>query len=85
MDRSTFEALFAGREFADGLHEGIWVAEGSGKVVFANKSLVALLGQEDTADIVGRDWQDMFNCTEPLELEDAASAGRSSWCFATVP
>jgi two-component system sensor histidine kinase VicK len=81
MDKSTFEALFAGREFADGLHEGIWVAEGSGKVVFANRSMVALLGQEDTADIVGRAWQDLFNCTEPLELKDAAAAGRSSWCF----
>ena len=81
MDKSTFEALFAGREFVDGLREGIWVADGPGKVVFANRSLVALLGQEDTADIVGRDWQDMFSCSQPLVLNEAAGAGSSSWCF----
>jgi two-component system phosphate regulon sensor histidine kinase PhoR len=64
MENANFESVLSGREFFNGLQEGIWVADGRGRIVFANNALASLLGYRSPGALVGRDWRDLFPAQE---------------------
>ena len=63
-----FEAVTARREFLDGLQEGIWVADGRGSLVFANRALTGLLGYGKPEAIVGKSWRSLLPAEEVTRL-----------------
>jgi PAS domain S-box-containing protein len=62
------ESLTGGREFLDSLQEGVWVADGSGRIVFANRALVRALGFESAESLAGRQWRELLPAAELPQL-----------------
>ncbi len=63
----------AGRtSFLNDLQEGVWVADPSDTVVFANKSLARLLGLSSAEVLIGTSWHELFPSPE---LEKVLGAG----------
>ena len=68
METANFESILNGLEFFNGLQEGIWIADGRGRIVFANSPLASLLGYKSAGSLVGRDWRELFPAREATRI-----------------
>ncbi len=67
-EKNNLDALIGGREFLNDLQEGVWVADGNGRIVFANRSLARLAGFESADILVGKSWRELFPSGEVARL-----------------
>jgi PAS domain S-box-containing protein len=64
----SLDSLVGGREFLNDLQEGVWVADGNGRIVFANRSLAKIAGFENADMLVGKSWRELFPAGEVARL-----------------
>jgi PAS domain S-box-containing protein len=82
-EKPSFGAVVGDRHFLDELQEGVWVADGHGRIVFANRALARLSGFENPDVLTGKAWRELFPAPELARLargkpeSDAHTAGDS--------
>lgn len=68
MSKAAFEPILSDREFLDDISQGVWVADGQGRVVFANRPLVRILGYESEQAMVGITLRDLLPAADAAQL-----------------
>lgn len=68
LELSAIDTAVGRRDFLNDLQEGIWVADGQGRIAFANVALARLLGLESAELLVGRAWRELLPASEATRL-----------------
>ena len=73
MQIPFLDATKGSLELLDEFQEGIWIADNSGRIVFANRALARLVGQNGRDTLTGRSWQEMLPAGAAARLQSSAS------------
>lgn len=67
-----------------GQTEGLWVADASGRIIFANPALARMAGAPDPAGLVGRNWRSLFPPVEAARMARGRAAAGPATTVATT-
>jgi PAS domain S-box-containing protein len=60
MEIPFLDATKASLELLEEFQEGIWIADSHGRIVFANRALARLIGNDGPETLTGRPWRELF-------------------------
>lgn len=84
LELSTIDTAVGRRDFLNDLQEGILVADGQGRIAFANSALARLLGVESAELLVGRSWRDLVPASEATRLGRARPGAEAATTIDTM-
>ena len=68
MEIPFLDATKGSLELLDEFQEGIWIADNSERIVFANRALARLIGEDGTEPLAGRPWRELLPAGEAARL-----------------
>jgi PAS domain S-box-containing protein len=77
MKPVPYEQLFDSA-LLDDLQEGVWIADGQGRIVFANRALIRLLAYESGQQLVGKNWRELVPPSEVALINRTFDSGAVS-------
>lgn len=83
-EKSSLEAALADRSLLEELQEGVWVADGRGRIVFANQAMSRLAGLNEPEMLIGKSWRELFPAPELARLSRGRADSESRTITSTV-